>query len=188
MCWPRVGRSRCVGAGSRSLPRTRCACGRGLRRRWPRASGAAPARGAAQLGAQLGVGHHPLYLALVDGAGELAVVEDVGEVEDGACWRRHGDAVPARDVGRRQGADDVEADALAGLDASRRCDIHIPAAPRHAPQRRCRDVTQRRIGADRGNGGDEEGLLREVAVPDRVDAAVDGVEAADADAVLDGRR
>src|SRR5215213_10022473 len=43
--------------------------------------GAAPARGAAQLGAQLGVGHHPLYLALVDGARELAVVEDVGEVE-----------------------------------------------------------------------------------------------------------
>ena len=133
--------------------------------------------------AQVGVGHHPLHLAFVHGAGELAVVEDVGEVEDGARGRRHRDAVPARDVGRREGADDVETDAGAGLDASRGGDIHIPAAARQAPQRRRRDVAQRRVGTDRGYGGDEAGVLGQVAVPDGVDAPVDGVEAADADSI-----
>jgi len=39
-------------------------------------------------------------------------------------------------------------------------------------------MTQRRAGTDGQKGGDEEAGLREVAVADRVDAAVDGMEAA----------
>jgi hypothetical protein len=83
----------------------------------------------------------------------------------------------------------VQADSRAALDASRDGDVDVVAGvPFHqTPQRRRRGVAQRRVGADRGNGGDEEGVLGEIAVPDGVDAPVDGVEAAHAAPVLDGR-
>jgi hypothetical protein len=47
------------------------------------------------------------------------------------------------------------------------------------------EVAQRRVIANRENCGDEEGGIGEVAVPDGVHAAVEGVEAAGAMSPLD---
>jgi hypothetical protein len=130
--------------------------------------------------------HEPLHLGLVHRPPQPAVVEDAGEVDDRAHRGRHRDAAMAGDVGRRQRADDVQADAAARTDTPRRRHVDRAAsAPHRPPQRRRRDMAERRVGPDRGNGGDEDAVPGEIGVPDRVHAAVDGVEAADADAVLD---
>src|SRR5215212_2607035 len=63
-------------------------------------------------------------------------------------------------------------------------DASPPSRP-NAPQRRRRSMTQRRAGTNRQNGGDEAGVVRQMAVPDRVDAAVDRMKAALADPVGD---
>jgi hypothetical protein len=49
-------------------------------------------------------------------------------------------------------------------------------------------VAERRIPPDRQNGGSEGALIRQAAVPDRVDPAVEGMEAAGPDPIADIRR
>jgi len=135
------------------------------------------AGGALDLGTEQGVVDDALDLGLVDRALEGAVREQVCEVEEGSS---------VGDVGGRQGANVMDPDAPPLPDPAR--DGHVDGSPDdwpQPPQRRRRGVAERRIRPDRENGGDEGALIRQVAVPDRVDTSVERVEPAGLDPVAD---
>jgi hypothetical protein len=127
-----------------------------------------------------------LHLGLVDGAFEGAVGEDVGEVEEGSGRGGDAGAASAGHVGCGQRADavDFQSPSLLQAPAYGHVDQRRPRFPQ-APQRRRRGVAERRVSTDGENGGDEGALVGQVAVPDRVDAPVEGVQSAGADPVAD---
>ena len=130
--------------------------------------------------------HESQHPRLVDRAGQVAVVEHVGEVEEGAGRTRHRDAVAEDHVGPHQRARAM--DPHAGHPATaRRRDLGPRGPPaRHAPQGGGRAVAQHGAGTAGQHGGHRarDGSVRHVA--DGVDAAVAAVEASDLHPVGDG--
>ena len=111
---------------------------------------------------------------------EGAVVEGGGEVEEGAGGRRDRHAVVAGRVVEVEAGGAV--DAQTGVRVRRGAehpDLGVALLPRHeAPQRRRREVAEHRVGTAGLDGGEEAALQRQLGVADRVDAAVDRVQAA----------
>jgi hypothetical protein len=120
-----------------------------------------------------------LDLGLVHRPRERAARKHIGEVEKGAGRGGDRDALVASDVAGRQRSYRVDPDASPWLHSPRDRDVDASSpSPPNAPHRRRGSMTQRRAGTDRQNGGDEAGVVRQMAVPDRVDATVDRMEAA----------
>jgi hypothetical protein len=125
---------------------------------------------------------------LVGGPRQLAVVEEVGEVQESSYRGGDRDAVVRRDVGAREGARPVQPDPRVAS-ARRRGDVDGRAVPPvDVPQRGGRQVARdglRPAGEHRGHHAGEGGWR---AVANGVDAAVQAVQAADPEPVGDPLR
>ena len=108
------------------------------------------------------------------------MVEGGGEVEEGARGGRGRDAVVAGAVVEVEAPRSMHAQAGVHVSpGAEHRDLGVALLPWHeAPQGRRRVVAERRGGTAGLDGGEEAPFQRQLAVTDRVDAAVDRVQAA----------